>query len=172
MRLRLCNLCGEGLGKSLSFVIGPMCSVNRTTSEPPCHWECASYAAISCPFMTRPRAKRREANLPANRIDAPGLQLDRNPGVVCIWTTLTFELINVQPGQAPGAVGGTLFRLGEPTHIEWYCEGRAATREDVLDSIRSGEPSLRELADLQGGEAPGYLDEQMKIALSNVESST
>src|SRR4030095_12652609 len=36
-RARTCWLCGELLGRYLAFVIGPMCAVNRTTAEPPCH---------------------------------------------------------------------------------------------------------------------------------------
>src|SRR5882762_5069144 len=36
----ICWLCGEKLGVHKAFVIGPMCAVTRTTSEPPCHLDC------------------------------------------------------------------------------------------------------------------------------------
>lgn len=34
---RLCWVCGEGLGKFMTFVAGPMCGINRTSAEPPSH---------------------------------------------------------------------------------------------------------------------------------------
>ena len=40
----LCWVCGERLGAHRVFVIGPMCGVNKTTSEPPCHAECAEWS--------------------------------------------------------------------------------------------------------------------------------
>jgi hypothetical protein len=54
----LCWLCGEPLGKFVAFVIGPMCSINRISSEPPSHRDCAEYAVRACPFLTQPRAAR------------------------------------------------------------------------------------------------------------------
>src|SRR6266403_923711 len=56
-----CWLCGEPLGKWLACVIGPMCAINRNTSEPASHKDCALYAVKACPFLTRPYARRREA---------------------------------------------------------------------------------------------------------------
>ena len=35
VKLKRCWLCGEPLGKFMAFVIGPMCAVNRVSSEPP-----------------------------------------------------------------------------------------------------------------------------------------
>jgi hypothetical protein len=37
-----------------------------------------------------------------------------------------------------------LFRIGEPTSVAWYAEGRPATRKEVLVSIDSGLPLLQE----------------------------
>lgn len=37
MRERLCYVCGGPLGGFGAFTIGPMCAVNRISSEPPAH---------------------------------------------------------------------------------------------------------------------------------------
>lgn len=47
--------------------------------------------------------------------------------------------------------------LGEPERIEWYCEGRAATRAEIQHSIDTGLPLLRAQADGEDGHA--LLDE-------------
>jgi hypothetical protein len=133
-----CWICGEPLGRFLAFLVGPMCTVSRTVPEPPSHRECAEYAAQACPFLARPYAHRREAGLPADKHDAAGIPLDRNPGVVCLWITRSFAPFKAYKGNA-----GILFRLGTPVETLWYCEGRTATREDVLASMESGLPLLR-----------------------------
>jgi LAGLIDADG-like domain len=45
---KLCWVCGEQLGRFMTFVVGPMCGINRTTSEPPCHLECAQWSVRNC----------------------------------------------------------------------------------------------------------------------------
>src|SRR4051812_13673711 len=51
----VCWVCGQPLGSYLAFVIGPMCAVNRISSEPPSHLECAQFSAMACPFLVRPK---------------------------------------------------------------------------------------------------------------------
>lgn len=136
VKFGLCWMCGQQLGRFKSFCIGPMCSITRTISEPPSHLECLRFAARACPWMTRPHAKRREANLPAEVIEPAGEGIRRNPGAVCIWTTLRFK------AWCPEG-GGVLFQIGDPEHTEWYAEGRAATRAEVDESIRTGLHLLR-----------------------------
>src|SRR5438128_452198 len=51
VREKLCWVCGEPLGKYKTFVIGPMCAVNRVVSEPPSHHDRAAYSASMCPFL-------------------------------------------------------------------------------------------------------------------------
>src|ERR1044071_6366513 len=126
-----CWLCGDKLGRYLACCIGPMCAVNRNTSEPPSHKECALYAVRTCPFLTRPYARRRAAGLPEAVVDAAGIPLDRNPGVALVWVTR-----RVQPYRAPD--GGILFEVGDPVETLWFCEGRSATREEVLHAIETG----------------------------------
>src|SRR5215510_13198920 len=119
IRADLCWLCGETLGKFKAFTIGPMCAVNRVSSEPPSHRECAEYAVQACPFLTRPRMRRNEKDVPEDRIDPAGIMIPRNPGVALIWITRDYS-----PFRARG--GGYLFHLDEPESLHFYAEGRPA----------------------------------------------
>lgn len=132
-RYSKCWLCGQTLGAYQTFVIGPMCAVNRTSSEPPCHHECATFAALACPFLTRPRMTRNGKGLPEYR-HAPGTAITRNPGATALWTTKKPALRQVH--------NGTLFYIGDPTLVEWFAEGRTATRAEVEHSIETGLPFL------------------------------
>jgi hypothetical protein len=142
-----CWICGETLGRQYAFLLGPMCIISRTISEPPSHKECAEYAARACPFLTRPHAHRREAGKPEAAQPAAGMALQRNPGVICLWMTRSFHTFPAYAGQQ-----GLLVRVGEATATHWYCAGRDATRAEVLDSLESGLPLLYEEARKGGDE--------------------
>lgn len=133
-----CWICGGSMGVHRVCVIGPMCVVNRTTSEPPSHRDCAEFAAKACPFLVKPRMRRNEKDLPEDRY-TPGMHIDRNPGCVALYETRTLK------------VEGGLFKLGDPTSIDWWAEGRQATREEVLASIDSGYPILMDIATKHDG---------------------
>ncbi len=140
-----CWLCGGPLGRFKAFVLGPMCAVNRLNSEPPQHLECSLYAAMACPFLTRPQAKRREANMIEETHEPAGVMIKRNPGAVCVWATLSHR---------PFRQGrGLLFDLGPPHSMQWFVEGRAGTREEVEESIRTGVPTLIAAAQADGPKA-------------------
>ena len=156
-----CWICGEKLGRYLAFLLGPMCSISRTVSEPPSHRDCATYAAHACPFLSRPYARRRESGLPEAAQDAAGLPIDRNPGCVCVWITRTFT-----PFRAFAGNGGVLFEVGAPTETTWWCEGRRATRAEVLASIESGLPILAAEAEKQGDEGRQALAVQVHRAMA------
>lgn len=147
-RNSMCWMCGSPLGRFKSFCIGPMCSITRTIAEPPSHLECVTYAAQACPWMTRPQAKRREAGLPEG-LTSSGEPIRRNPGVVCVWTTVSFK--PYRDGR-----GGVLFEIGEPEHTEWFCEGRPATRAEVDESIISGLHLLRGPAEAQDAQNSAF----------------
>lgn len=136
----LCWLCGGVLDRTVAYVLGPMCCVNRTSAEPPSHRECAEYAARVCPFLTMPKAVRREANLPGDAVEPAGTMLRRNPGVTLVWVTRD----RLRPFTAPRHDGraGTLFYVGNPTATLWFAEGRPATRAEIVASIDSGLPLL------------------------------
>lgn len=118
-----CWVCGERVGKFKTFVIGPMCAVNRTTCEPGCHLDCAIFSATACPFLTLPKAKRNERNLPSEVSDPAGIAIKRNPGVTCLWVTQYHSLMY--------AGNGYLFRLGEPVGCTLVC--REAPRDPRRD---------------------------------------
>src|SRR5262245_40664645 len=152
----LCWVCGERLGRYLVFPIGPMCVVNRTTAEPPCHQGCAEFSAMACPFLTRPRMRRNEKDLPASAVNPPGDFIKRNPGVVCVYTTLSYRRVMTRTGY--------LFSLGPPTGVKWFAEGKPASREQVQASINSGHPLLLDIARQEGAEAVAELAYQMDRA--------
>lgn len=157
---QLCWLCGKALIRLATFVVGPMCAVNRTSAEPPCHYLCAYYAARVCPFLTRPQMVRRERGLPGDGIAPPGVMLARNPGVTLLWTT--------RQAQAYPHEGGLLFDIGEPHRTDWFCQGRPATTEEVLASIESGLPVLAEMAQAEGPDAVAELNRRHEAVVAMV----
>jgi hypothetical protein len=138
---RRCWVCGGELGRLNAYVVGPMCAVNMTSSEPPSHLECARFSARNCPFLTKPRMKRvGEENLPCGTVEPGGHMIRRNPGVTLVWISAD----RVKP--FPDGRGNVLFHIGRPHIVEWYAQGRPATREEVLESITTGLPILEGLA--------------------------
>lgn len=139
----VCWLCGGRLGRNFAFVIGPMCAITRTISEPPSHRACAIYAAQACPFLTNPRARRNSKDLPPDAHAAPGIALQRNPGAVCVWVTRHYRGFWVGPG--------VLFSFeDDPEEVLWFAEGRAASRAAVAESTTSGLPLLLAEAQAEG----------------------
>lgn len=136
---RLCWVCGQRLGKHLTFVVGPMCAVSRVTLEPPCHLDCAQWSARNCPFLARPHMVRREGDLPEEAFSA-GVPIPRNPGVTMLWTTFSFSVF-------PDAKGGRLIGLGDLESYQWYAQGKTpASRAAVEHSIDTGLPLLLDAA--------------------------
>lgn len=139
----LCWVCGGKLGRYIAFVIGPMCSVNRVSSEPPQHRECAEWSVQGCPFLSMPKMVRRENDL-AEHCDAAGITVKRNPGVALVWHTTFYQILKIKADPVNGVQAGYLFRVGEPLQCDWWCEGREATLEEVEESINTGLPQLAE----------------------------
>jgi hypothetical protein len=153
-----CWICGEGLGRYLAFVIGPMCAVNRISSEPPSHRDCAEFAARACPFLTMPKMKRNEHGLPEDYQAPAGVFIKRNPGVALIWITKTYHLIKERGG-------GILFEIGNPVEVLWFAEGHPAARAEVMESISGGLPLLVEAAARDGDHATALLRRKLNEAL-------
>jgi len=151
VRFHLCWVCGGELGIYKTFVAGPMCGINRTSAEPPCHQECAQWSARNCPFLSNPQQARREMHDGMSLVDAPGFALQRNPGVTLLWTTKTYSVFDDGHGKP-------LISFGEPTNVEFIAEGRKATRAEIEYSIETGLPALVALAQQQDG-AMKYLME-------------
>jgi hypothetical protein len=161
---RRCWVCGGRMGRHAAYVIGPMCAVNRTSAEPPSHCDCATYSARACPFLSRPHARRRDLSpeLAAQAAEPSGIMLERNPGVTLVWH------IEGKVRTKPDYRGGLLFDIGDPVETLWFCEGREATREEVMASISSGLPALEELASEQGERALRALRKQVDEAVELV----
>lgn len=156
---RLCWICGERLGRYLVFVVGPMCSINRISAEPPMHRDCAEYSVRVCPFLLNPNQKRNPKKVDAELLDeTPGIMIARNPGCMVVWITTNYSLVRDYHG-------GQLFGLGNPTKLCWIAEGRNATRAEVLESIESGLPILREMAEKDGPPAIEALERQLANAI-------
>lgn len=149
VREKLCWVCGQRLGVHLAFVAGPMCGINRTSSEPPAHLDCAQWSVKACPFLLLPHAKRRDAGLD-DVVSPGGIAITRNPGVIMLWITKDYVCFK-------DGMGGWLIRMGEPSEVLWSCEGRPATRAEVLESITSGLPNLQRIADAEGAAAVAHL---------------
>lgn len=155
---RLCWICGRPLHDRIAFVVGPMCAVNRVSAEPPQHADCARFSARVCPFLIHPKAKRREVNVPDGVVDPAGLFLRRNPGVALVWITRGYSVSRLPDG--------FLFNMGNSTSVEWYAEGRPATRAEVLESIESGLPALQQIAEEEGLHSVARLRVQLSRALA------
>jgi hypothetical protein len=166
VRLKRCWLCGEQLGKFMVFVIGPMCSVNRVSAEPPCHRSCAEYAARACPFLSQPKMRRNETDAPWDQVAenkrVAGIMIKRNPGVTLLWATEKYTVFRTPGGP------GVLFRMGNPESVEFYAEGRKATRKEIMHSIESGLPELHKLAIAEGPESVAALEKQVVEAIKLV----
>lgn len=156
---RMCWVCGQPLGKFMAFVIGPMCAVNRISAEPPSHYDCAMYSVHACPFLTQPRMRRNEKDLPGEGKEV-GVMLKHNPGVTLIWVTQGYRVF--REGQ------GVLCEIGDPVSIEFYREGRRATLDEVLASMDIGLPKLRAVAERQGRKAVERLEQQVSAAMKLV----
>ena len=159
VQMRLCWICGEPLGGWMAFVIGPMCAINRTSSEPPSHKDCAVFAAKACPFLANPERPRRISNLPEGREDPAGIAIDRNPGVVLVWITRSYKIYPVD--------NGVLFEIGPMESVHWFARGRMATRSEVMESITTGLPLLKKAAeeDKRPEEALQELDNRYQNAM-------
>jgi hypothetical protein len=64
--------------------------------------------------------------------------------------------------------GGVLFDIGTPTRTLWFAQGREATRDEVLASIETGLPILREVAESEGDEAVAALERMTYDAMALV----
>ena len=148
IRDKRCWICGEPIRtKESVFVAGPMCGINRTNAEPPNHSGCAEWAAKACPFLAVPKRIRDERELPANATQA-GVGIKRNPGVAMLWTSRAYQVWRPSTGRV-------LFDMGEPVPygVKWLCEGRAATRAEVMHSVETGLPLLLAQAAKDGATA-------------------
>lgn len=149
IRHKLCWLCGQPLSAFKAFVVGPMCAINRI---------CAVYAAQACPWLSTPAMHRRDTGKAELGVIKPGgVMIERNPGACLVWVTKTYRVMRVD--------NGLLILMGDPTQTLWYAEGRPATRTEVLASIESGLPIVREAAEQDGPDAVTELEQRTAEAM-------
>lgn len=140
VKYRRCWVCGGPLGAEGVFVVGPMCTVNRVSAEPCSHPACAGYSVRACPFLAKPHMVRRpDADGTMPGVDPGGVMLQHNPGVSALWWTTGAKLF--------GTPSGPLFDIGQPARVEWYTEGRPATRAEVEAAFAAGLPALEKMAE-------------------------
>lgn len=164
LRRRLCWVCGQRMnGPTASFVVGPMCVVNRVSAEPPSHRDCAEAATRLCPFLSNPTKRRRLGGLPEHT-DGPGIAIKRNPGVTAIYVSRTYSPVRVH--------NGVLMNMGHPIRVLWRTEGREATRDEVLASFTSGCPALRDMATEDGPEALAQYEQMLATAMTLVPAAS
>jgi hypothetical protein len=164
IKQNLCWCCGEKLGVYKCFIIGPMCAVNRITSEPPNHRDCAEFAVRACPFLAKPKMKRNPVD--DDRKQAPaGIMIERNPGVCLIWATRSYRRFTP-------AGGGVLFSLDtDPVELAWFREGRTATRAEIMESMDTGFPILMAEAEKQGDAAVVAIKQSYAQALTLIPTA-
>jgi hypothetical protein len=165
LRAKLCWTCGVPFQRQedRAFVIGPMCGITRTSAEPPSHRDCAVFSARACPFLSTPQMIRRERHIPDGAACPAGISIRRNPGVALVWVAGYRAWKTVKDPD-----GGTLVDVGEPKQTLWFARGREATRAEVLASIGTGLPILREMAEGEGPHAAAELERMHQRALDLV----
>lgn len=139
----LCTLSGEPLGKYVSFVVGPMCIINRVAAEPPCIPELGKWAAQVCPFLSRPMAKRPDME-PGTFKRPPGGMVEENPGGCVVWTVRRGDF---ERGR------DRLYRFGDPTEVTFWTKGREATAAEAWRIYTARADSLRAIAAEEGHHA-------------------
>lgn len=101
IRKGACWICGKAFKPNEYAMVGDAnCAALRVYTEPPCHVECACYAAQVCPFMLYPNAKRRVAGLAEEETLAhindvnDVLIKEENPGEYFIVVVNDFDFID------------------------------------------------------------------------------
>lgn len=154
LRFRVCWVCGGNLPPAATFVLGPMCGVNRISSEPPSCFECAEFTARVCPFLTRPMCQRVDH---PEKGKVPGM-IEHNPGVTLLWTCNDYGGIQAGDDETGPCV---LIKFGEPMAVSWWREGRAATRDEVETAVNKGLGIIRQMAIREGGDSQTQLNRRL-----------
>jgi hypothetical protein len=155
IRQKRCWICGQTLGRWLTFCVGPMCTLNRISAEPPCHDDCAQYAVKVCPFMLRPEMKRVPETKHPDKFVISAQHDLRNPGIMAIYHARTYR---------PVMHDVPLIEMGPPVGgVSWWTRGHAATRQEVEEALREGGERLRAGAIRLDGGTPEALAEVERL---------
>jgi len=142
IREKRCWVCGLRIRdeESSAFVSGPMCGIERISSEPPSHEECARWSVRACPFLSQPKRIRDDSGLDKTQVAMAGIGLEHNPGVSLVWVCDGYDEIKYDG--AEGGNPGTLLALHEPSTVEFWTQGRMATTAEVVDALQLAIPKL------------------------------
>jgi hypothetical protein len=113
LRERRCWICGDYLGAVVTFVTQPHWVVQGFAGEPPCHRDCAQFAAQHCPYF----------------VDAPDRPL------VVLWQCRKYGR-RIRDAAIVIEISGA-------THVDWVLAGRPATRGEVVRAFDAVMPKLR-----------------------------
>jgi hypothetical protein len=142
---KLCWICGQRLGRHLAYAVGPMCTINRVSSEPAQHRECAEYALRVCPFLINPAMRRVPTEKYGSVTPPGGIMDERNPGVMALWVTPSFSILRTP--------NGPIISMGDPERVDWFTRGRAATATEAAEAFKVGAAKLLVHAEREAGEA-------------------
>lgn len=133
IRHNVCWICGQRLDDWKVFVIGPLPAIQGLSNEPPSHVECAEFAVRACPFLLFPKTQHRSIDNPKAQ-KLPGATKG-NPGVCCLYTVRGYAH-HKKPK-------GIIFHTGQAVRVDWYTQGRPATRSEVLAAINTSRLTYR-----------------------------
>lgn len=154
IRFNKCFVSGEKLGKYRCFIVGPMCTINRISSNGPIKPSLAEWVVRSCPFLANPSAKRPGKTEEFTENVGGGMMATRNPGVSIEWVTDNSSYDSYK----------RLFFLGEPTKIRWWREGRLATLAEAREAFDSGVELLGKIAKEDGEKSMALFNRMVSIA--------
>ena len=114
----LCWVCGEPLGVHKVYAIGPMCVINRTTSEPASHRDCAEFAVKACPFLLEGRAcvASRLARVTEPKSTRFGTLIERVPAVTAARRGGTWSCISLAVAKTGALGSSSLGRMATVGH--------------------------------------------------------
>lgn len=104
---KLCAMCGEPLGRYIAFIGGPKSGESHRFNDPGMHRECAEYAAVVCPYISRETAQHRSiSDLDLATLKSLGLEIvtdsgiteDRDAPEMYLYIALGYTLLPAQFG--------------------------------------------------------------------------
>ena len=130
-RRRYCWICGRQMGTFMCFVMGPLSALQRISTEPPSHRECAVYAVQVCPFMVG------GYDMPENPATNEGQQVIeqmsiKNEQLNVIWVCHGYTLRPVDPSR-----GLFVYQMDHATDILLYHRGKPATLAQAMERINA-----------------------------------
>ena len=123
----ICWICGQRLEALKAFVIGPLPAIQGFSNEPPSHIECAEFAVRVCPFLLLPKAQHRAIAHP--KVEKLPRAAKGNPGVCCVYTVRGYAHQERKKG--------LIFLTGQAVRVDWYTQGRLATRSEVSAAFKA-----------------------------------